>query len=708
MKKFYILIFIISCISVNAQITYNGPAEGWVNSGVTLNTNDFSFQQKSYHGFNFVDQSALMDKYRELKFSDSTRSQRSLYFLNTASGNNPDSFFVYRNFSGIAQTNYNPPDDYIAAGPNQLMMVVNNIFRIYDKEGNISKTINAADWYSNLLPDAAPVDPKVLYDQLNNRWIMVWLYIDHVGLKSYYLISTSDDDDPNGIWFNWALPSNMNGNILSNNWADYEGVGFDDKAVYLTSNQFSFDGNYDYVKLRILDKAEIYINSNPGRVTWNDIWNITVPGNSYSASYLRPLRMRSLSDAYYLFYLPNAGGNFCAVYKLVNSITNPVLTADPLPIADFAIAPNAQQLGGNMTIEGGGSALRNEPVYKDGLIYAVHSIKNPNYSSLSCLHFLAVDPANGVVKKDIAAGDAEHFFFYPALSVDNNDNVIISYSQSSANEYAGGYFTIIPNQSGVPQSSTALKRGIAYYYKDNGSGRNRWGDYSGAWIDPVDSSFWICTEYVEALNTWGTWIGNVKYSLPVPVGLLSFTANFENEKVHLLWKVASEINNLGFEIDRKKNSGSYNKLGFFNGRGTTTKEGNYSFTDNRPIEGISHYKLVQVDLNGTRKNLAEISVKVNSIPMEFSLSQNFPNPFNPVTTIKYEIPEKSFVSLIVYDINGREITSLVNEDETAGNYQVKFDGSNFASGVYLYKLQATPIGGQTGNFLQTKKFILMK
>lgn len=706
MNKFWFSIFIIFCVSANAQITYDGPAEGSVSSGITLNTNDFSFHGEFYGGENFVNDPSLPNKYHELKFPDSTRNHRSFYFLNTNLGNNSDSFFIAQNFPGIAQTNYNPPDDYIAAGPNCIMMVVNNIFRIYDKEGNILKTINAADWYSNLLPGAAPVDPKVLYDQFDNRWIMVWLYINHTGLKSYYLISTSDDDDPNGIWFNWILPSNVNGNVPSNNWGDYEGVGFDDKAVYLTSNQFTFSGTYDYVKIRILNKSDIYINSNPGTVTWNDIWNITVPGNSNSASYLRPVRMRSLSDAYYLFYLPNAGGNFCAVYKLLNSISNPVLTAAAYQIDNFSLAPDAHQLGGSMTIEGGGSALRNEPVFKDGMLYAVHAIKNPNVTSLSCLHYLAIDPVRGIVDRDAAIGDNEHYLFYPALTVDNNDNVIISYSRSSSKEYAGGYFTLIPNKSGIPQSSTILKRGNAYYYKNN-SGRNRWGDYSGTWIDPVDSgSFWICTEYVEALNTWGTWIGNVKYISPVPVELISFNGNVQNGKVILSWKVASEMNNLGFEIDRKNNSGLYAELGFVNGSGTSTEENNYHFEDSSPVDGILYYKLVQVDLNGKRNNLAEISVKVNTIPKEFSLSQNFPNPFNPTTKISFNLAVDSKVNLTVFNLLGQEITTLVNGNYFPGKYEVIFNAGTLNSGVYFYRLRALGNNGQS--FTSVKKMIVTK
>lgn len=91
----------------------------------------------------------------------------------------------------------------------------------------------------------------------------------------------------------------------------------------------------------------------------------------------------------------------------------------------------------------------------------------------------------------------------------------------------------------------------------------------------------------------------------------------------------------------------------------------------------------------------------NQIPNVYSLSQNFPNPFNPVTEIKFSIPEQSFVKLVVYDINGNEVATLVNTQKSPGNYNVSFDASNFASGIYFYKLTA-------GNFENTKKMALVK
>ena len=92
----------------------------------------------------------------------------------------------------------------------------------------------------------------------------------------------------------------------------------------------------------------------------------------------------------------------------------------------------------------------------------------------------------------------------------------------------------------------------------------------------------------------------------------------------------------------------------------------------------------------------------NDVVVErFQLKQNYPNPFNPSTTIKYEIPSESFVTLKVYDVLGKEVATLINEEKPAGSYEVDFDASRFVSGVYLYKLQV-------GSFVETKKMILMK
>ncbi len=91
----------------------------------------------------------------------------------------------------------------------------------------------------------------------------------------------------------------------------------------------------------------------------------------------------------------------------------------------------------------------------------------------------------------------------------------------------------------------------------------------------------------------------------------------------------------------------------------------------------------------------------DDLPTEFKLYNNYPNPFNPSTTIRFSIPEESFVTLKVFNSLGEEITTLINENIIAGNYEVEFDAADLPSGIYFFRLQA-------GSFVETKKMVLMK
>jgi hypothetical protein len=90
-----------------------------------------------------------------------------------------------------------------------------------------------------------------------------------------------------------------------------------------------------------------------------------------------------------------------------------------------------------------------------------------------------------------------------------------------------------------------------------------------------------------------------------------------------------------------------------------------------------------------------------TLPSHFNLSQNYPNPFNPATIISFSLPSKSFVSLKVFDIMGREVATIVSEEISAGNYSRQWNAAAFASGTYFYRLQA-------GMFTKTKKLLLLK
>ncbi len=107
-------------------------------------------------------------------------------------------------------------------------------------------------------------------------------------------------------------------------------------------------------------------------------------------------------------------------------------------------------------------------------------------------------------------------------------------------------------------------------------------------------------------------------------------------------------------------------------------------------------------------NAIEINQHIDSHPAKYRLYSNYPNPFNPLTTISYSIPASSYVILQIFDMQGREIQTLVNNHQTIGNYSVQFNAGSLASGIYFYRLQATDYFSHSGKFLKTRKMLLLR
>jgi len=192
---------------------------------------------------------------------------------------------------------------------------------------------------------------------------------------------------------------------------------------------------------------------------------------------------------------------------------------------------------------------------------------------------------------------------------------------------------------------------------------------------------------------------------PLPVELSSFAANVFERDVALEWSTATETNNMGFEVERNFNDGAFAKIGFVNGNGTTTEPKEYSYIDRDLPVGVYAYRLRQIDMDGVSKYSDEIEVNMTS-PGEYSLGRNFPNPFNPSTTIDFSLMSDGQVTLKLYNALGQEVKTLVSGNYTAGTYKIDFDGSGLNSGVYFYSLEASGVDGS--NYFATKKMILMK
>lgn len=240
--------------------------------------------------------------------------------------------------------------------------------------------------------------------------------------------------------------------------------------------------------------------------------------------------------------------------------------------------------------------------------------------------------------------------------------------------------------SNAPGTSSDLALGNYNYYYFNGTLTGTLYADRNNLVDPINWS---------SSSTWVDY-----YYQPLPVELSSFTGKIDKGISELNWRTETEVNNYGFEVQRSQNKMLWTQIGFVVGNGNSNSPKNYSYIDKSVPSGKVYYRLKQIDNDGRYAYSSTIELN-NDISPEVVLSQNFPNPFNPVSTIEYSIPTNGFLSLKVYDVLGREVATLVNGQENAGKHSVQFDGSNLASGIYLYVLTMN-------NFVLSKKMNLLK
>ncbi|MCC6548703.1 MAG: T9SS type A sorting domain-containing protein [Ignavibacteriaceae bacterium] len=179
----------------------------------------------------------------------------------------------------------------------------------------------------------------------------------------------------------------------------------------------------------------------------------------------------------------------------------------------------------------------------------------------------------------------------------------------------------------------------------------------------------------------------------VPVELTSFSAIVSGNTVELKWSTASEVNNRGFEVQRKSISGDYVNVGFVTGSGTTTEIKEYVFSDRELVSGAYSYRLRQVDFDGRSEYSQVVETEV-SAPAVFELSQNYPNPFNPSTIINFSLESDSRVKLSVYNTLGQQVAVLVNGSMQAGGHSAEFSAASLPSGIYIAQIEAIDAAGK--------------
>lgn len=299
----------------------------------------------------------------------------------------------------------------------------------------------------------------------------------------------------------------------------------------------------------------------------------------------------------------------------------------------------------------------------------------------SALNFISADPGSDASNFDLTTNSD---LPYEPTGEGVDENVLTQLVGGITNTFTGQAREVIVlkftvKESPVEYSPLLFDQGVVRTYLTNTS----FQDISGSMINFIN--------------------GSVNFAVPVELSAFEVSANRGN--VLLEWRTESETNNFGFEIQRSENLDDFKKIGFVPGHGTSSHPQRYIYLDPDVSSGTFFYRLKQIDTDGSFHVSGKRTVTL-SLPVHFLLKECYPNPFNPETTIEYQLPEQARVTVQIYDVLGHEVKTLVDESQKAGYYRVIWDGRNknnseAASGVYFYLLKS-------GKYCSMKKMILIR
>jgi transcriptional regulator CtsR len=512
------------------------------------------------------------------------------------------------NFAGLGDDNRSiPPDTMGAVGPSHLLSTLNGGVGVFNKTtgAKLSQVTLQGFWASLGTGAGQPAnfvyDPKALYDQHSDRFVVVSLG-GTAAPNSWMLVAVSATSDPNGTWHKYAIDADLNNGVQDNNWADFPGLGLDNANLYITANMFPTTSGSIYSKIWVIPKGQLLAGTNP--ITWTEF--VDPPGTGFS---IQPAHVYGNSSAEYLvhegYYFggtpPRRG---VRISKIDFPSSTPTWTdmgwIEVNPYSTDGL-PEAPQLGISQLIETNDTRLLNA-VFRNGTLWTTHTVAD-NTNARTQIAWYQLDPAAasltafGAPIQQGRISDPSRFYYYPSIAVNSAGDAAIGFSGSSPTVYASAYYTAraASDPPGTMQSVSTLKAGLASYFKDYGSGRNRWGDFSATCVDPTDDlTFWTLQEYAATpANTWATWWGSFSLppsSLPVAPANLSATP-VSASQINLTWTDQS-TNETGFEIERKTGAvGTYAQIG-------TTAANITTYSDSGRAEGTTYFYRVRA-ANGT-------------------------------------------------------------------------------------------------------------
>lgn len=427
------------------------------------------------------------------------------------------------NVSGVDDTGWVPPDGAVAVGPDQVIQVVNTTFRIMDRTGLSLFEAPIEDWFQ-LPVDIQAGDPRVEYDPIAGRWIMLASTFDLDPTGGYVLVTISDTPDAMGQWTNFRLPFTPASMTPSAFWLDYPTVGFDDQAIYISGNVYRRAGGsgtgFTGALLRCYPKAQF--SSTAAQIEGWEWFGL----DRKKAATIQPAVTFGTPGVEWLACISGLKGSQLTVFALTNPLRpqGPLLTVPTrMSVRAFTVPPNAQQEGSAGLLDTGDTRLQNL-VYSQGTLWTAHTVAarwagDPRARSAARWYQIhAPTPKAGALPRVTlaqqgTAGGARLEYFYPAVMPDASGNLSISCATSGPTRFPSAAYLgrLTTDPRGRITRTALFGEGQAAYATERQGTPNRWGDFCGIARDPSDPGvIWVEGEVCPSANTWATQVAAVR------------------------------------------------------------------------------------------------------------------------------------------------------------------------------------------------------
>ena len=421
----------------------------------------------------------------------------------------PMAHALIQDFGGIDQTAYLPPSCDIAAGVDHIVVVVNSSFAIYDKCGNQLRETTFASFLGETT--GYVFDPRVMYDIWDGHWVMTVAVRRDATSEAYVVVIVSATNNPTGSWWWYYFDITRDGGSSTNNWGDYQQLGADPDAVYITTNQFSFSPmTFQYAKIRILDKSEIYA---AGPAGYHDFYNMNNPGDASTASAICPPKMHGYPGVTWLVNSKPGGGSFLTLWAITDPVGTPTLTGYNISLAAaYDNPPPALQPDGSYVTCG--DARLEEASYLGGYVWTAAGHRKDTGEGIdrSEAHVYQIATSTKTIYFSGGLWAPGYYYAFPALDFDYSHRGVMVCSRGGPTEFLGARYADVLLGGGISSSSLLVSGQTNYAGGGSGtvSSPYRWGSYFGCDLDAFDQlSLWMYAQYASSSPTpsWDTHIG---------------------------------------------------------------------------------------------------------------------------------------------------------------------------------------------------------